>query len=243
MFTSVLGENGSYIFIALLVILGFVIGYTLYKRAHTMPVLAGFENPLPPPIQTNVKKEGFYGGVAVGAGVPDCLRSSSEASAVYSAFSGKVDSVEEGPRDFQELTLLLSTLACFKKDLIGVAGVVEATRYQPFETQIDLEPIAETTARCFAKTIPARDLELSFDKWSKRGRFLITRLCTAAHLNETEVTIVEQKFAALIADVKDVATSRCLAGEPSIAAQPAPREETPFTPPGIVDLAPYKGYY
>ena len=241
--TSIIGQNGTYIFIALLMVAGLLIGYVLYKRANTMPVIMGFENPLPPPIPTNLKKEGFYGGVAVGAGLPDCLRTSSEAAVLYSTFAGKVDSVEEGPRDFQEFTLLLSTLACFKKDLIGIANVVEATRYQPFDTQIDLEPIAETTARCFAKTIPPRDLELAFDKWSKRGQFLITRLCTAANLNESEVAMVEEKFKTLIVDVKDVATSRCLTGTPTIGAEPSPREEAPYTPPSLIDLGPYKGYY
>jgi hypothetical protein len=86
-------------------------------------------------------------------------------------------------------------------------------------------------------------LELAFDKWSKRGHFLITRLCTAANLNESEVVMAEQKFTTLIADVKDVAISRCLTGTPTIAAEPSPREEAPYTPPSLIDLGPYKCYY
>ena len=99
-------------------------------------------------------------------------------------FAERISGFEEGPEDFKELTLLLSQLSCFKKDLMGVAKQIEATRYQPFATQLDMEPIAETTGRCFAKTIPPRDLELAFEKWSKRGNFLITRLCTSANLSE-----------------------------------------------------------
>ena len=195
-----------------------------------MPVVQGFK-----------ATEGFA-GVAVGAGVPDCLRSSSSASQLYSMVSDP-SKVEEGSADFKEFALLLSQLCCFKKDLLGVAGVVEATRYQEFNTQLDLEPIAETTARCFAKTIPPRDLEIAFDKWQKRGHFLLTRLCTAAGLSESQHLSAEGLFKDLLTDVKSAATSKCLSGEPTINAEPAPREVKNYQPPTLNNLGPYMGYY
>jgi len=233
---SMLGLSGAYMALALIVIVT-VIGvgwYVLYGRAMTMPNISPFEDK---------KKEGFYGGVAVGAGVPDCLRTSVEGARLHSMFATKVSGFEEGPADFKELTLLLSQLSCFKKDLMGVAKQVEATRYQPFATQLDMEPIAETTARCFAKTIPPRDLELAFDKWSKRGIFLITRLCTSANLTESEVATAEKLFRAFIADIKDVATDACLTGTPTIQAQPQlnPRDARAFDP-GTSGRE-YFGYY
>ena len=239
---SMLGLSGAYTGVALLVILvGVGIGYfVLYGRANTMPSLSPFED-----MQAKAakKKDGFYGGVAKGAGVPDCLRTSSEGAQLHALFASKISQFEEGPADFKELTLLLSQLSCFKKDLMGVAQQVEATRYQPFDTQLDMEPIAETTARCFAKTIPSRDLELSFDKWSKRGIFLITRLCTSANLTDAEHTQAEGLFHALIADIKDVATDRCLTGTPTIMAQPqlSPRDARAFDPGS--SGREYFGYY
>lgn len=237
-FSSIFGSNGSYLFVGVLVVAVLVgIGYfILARRSNTMPVLTPFED-MPK------KKEGFYGGVAQGAGIPDCLRTSSEAAELHGMFAGRVNSFEEGQADFSELTILLSQLSCFKKDLMGVAQQVEATRYQPFSTQIDLEPIAETTARCFAKTIPKRDLEIAFEKWSKRGHFLIVRLCTAAGLSEAEVVQAETLFKKLIADVQDVAMDRCLTGTPTIAAEPAsPREPVPHSSNDISGRE-YKGYY
>lgn len=237
-FSSMFGTNGSFLFIGALIVLAVVgIGYLILgRRGNTMPVLSPFED-MPK------KKEGFYGGVAQGAGIPDCLRTSSEAAELHGMFAGRVNSTEEGKGDFSELTVLLSQLSCFKKDLMGVAQQVEATRYQPFSTQIDLEPIAETTARCFAKTIPKRDLELAFDKWSKRGHFLIVRLCTAANLSEAEVVQAESLFKKLIADVQDVAMDRCLTGTPTIAAEPAsPRDPVPHSSNEITGRE-YKGYY
>jgi hypothetical protein len=237
---SMLGLGGAYMSIGLLIILAVVgIGwFIMYGRGNTMPNVSPFED-----MKKGEKKEGFYGGVAVGAGLPDCLRTSVEGSRLYSMFQGKVDRFEEGTADFQELTLLLSQLSCFKKDLMGVAKQVEATRYQAFATQIDMEPIAETTARCFAKTIPPRDLELSFEKWSKRGIFLITRLCTSANLSDAEHTQSEKLFRAFIADVKDVAQDACLTGTPTIQAQPQlnPRDAKAYDPGN--SGREYFGYY
>ena len=226
---SMLGLSNAYTGIGLAVVLVAIgIGwYILYGRAGTMPNISPFQN-----MEKKDKPEGFYGGVAVGAGVPDCLRTSSEGAQLHALFAKKHSGFEEGPADFKELTLLLSQLSCFKKDLMGVAKQVEATRYQPFATQLDMEPIAETTARCFAKTIPPRDLELAFDKWSKRGIFLITRLCTSANLTESEVKEAETLFHKFIADVKDVAKDACLTGTPTILAepQPSPRDAKAYDP-------------
>lgn len=225
-----------------LVVAAVVVGvaYIFWTRSNTMPKVQGFEAPL---LDASGTTEGFFGGVAVGAGAPDCLRTSSEASQVYAAFANRTQTTEEGLPDLEELRLLLSKLACFKKDLIGTAGVVEATRYQAYATSMDMEPIAETTARCFAKTIPPRDLTLSLEKWSKRGMTLINRLCTSVNMSELEVKQVEALFDALIKDVSDVAQSVCLAGEPQINGVPTPRAPGGFEPPDLQDLGPYKGYY
>jgi hypothetical protein len=209
-----------------------------------MPSVQGFEDAERVDISgTPVPTEGFFGGVAVGAGEPNCLRTSSEAAQVYAIFANRASSTEEGPADFQEFRLLLSKLACFKKDLIGTAGVVEATRYQAYATSMDIEPIGETTARCFAKTIPSRDLDISLDKWGKRGKELIRRLCTSMNLTEMESSQADTLFDALLRDVSDVARSVCLSGEPTINGKNPPRQPNGFEPESLSELGPYKGYY
>lgn len=208
------------------------------KAAEASPSKEKFRN-LGGPIY-----EGFA-GPARGAGMPDCVRSSKEAAALYELLSAKVSTTEEGPDDLRELQLILGKLACFKRDLTGAAGVVAATRTQPFSTAHDLEPIAETTARCFAKTIPQRDLSLSFDKWGSRGTFLIKRLCTSLRLSGTEEDEALRLFGALMADVSDIAMGRCCnaAGDAIIAGQPQPRMVGGYEAPGLNELRPYTGYY
>jgi hypothetical protein len=144
----------------------------------------------------------------------------------------------------REIQLILSKIACFKRDLTGVAGVVEATRYQPFSTAHDLEPVAETTARCFAKTIPQRDLSLSLDKWGSRGTLLIKRLCTSEQLTEAEEKEALQLFGRAMADIADIALGACCNSNVGVlAGQPQPRMVNGYEPVSNQELRPYKGYY
>lgn len=236
-----------YIFAVLGIVLALIIWAVasfFWNQGNTMPKAQGFADASGTQgFLDGSGVEGFFGGVAVGAGEPDCLRTSSEAAQVYSIFANRASSTEEGPADFQEFRLLLSKLSCFKKDLIGTAAVVEATRYQPYATSMDIEPISETTARCFAKTIPSRDLEISLEKWGKRGKELIRRLCTSLNLTEMESAQADTLFAALMRDVSEVARSVCLSGEPTINGKVAPRQAGGFEPPALSDLGEYKGYY
>lgn len=184
--------------------------------------------------------EGF-GGAARGTGLPDCLRTSKDASEIYSIFSEKVSSTEEGPDDLRELTHLLSKISCLKKDLLSPSGIVEATRYQPYSTAHDIEPVAETTARCLAKTIPQRDLDIIIEKWSTRGKQLIRKLCTNFKITDADLKKVDKDFAAVIVDITDIAGAQCIVGE--VKVMKGARDVAPYEPPELSELRAYKGYY
>jgi hypothetical protein len=202
--------------------------------AKVIPIVKKMPDPTPP------KTEGF---VARGSGSPDCLRKSLEGSQLVALFQGRKSTVSEGAADLNELTQIVSKLSCLKSDLTNPSYTVEATRYQPFVTMHDIEPVAETTGRCFAKTIPPRDLELAFDKWTSRGEVIIRRLCTGYQLNPEEVDKSQALFRALIGDVKDIARGACLQGEPMIAGKPGPRDPHPYENPELIDVGTYTGYY
>ena len=190
-----------------------------------------------------VKKEGF-GGPAVGAGMPNCMNTSKDAAALYELLNKHTSTTEEGPDDLREMQLILSKIACFKRDLLSAASVVEATRYQPFSTSHDLEPVAETTARCFAKTIPQRDLSLGLDKWGTRGTFLLKRLCTSERLTELEEHEALQLFGDAMADINEIALGKCCNSDVGvIAGQPQPRMVGGYETPTVGNLKEYKGYY
>lgn len=199
---ELIGDIFNYVLIAAIVV-GIVYLFMNVKR-----MAEGFEDKKEE--FEDKQKEGFFGGVVRGSGHPDCLRTLDSAARVLAAFEGKTSSFEEGADDFSELQIILSKLACLKKDLMSPSGIVEATRYQPYATAHDIEPVAEITATCLNHTIPSRDLDIAFGKWRDRGNQLIRRLCTSAGLKEAEVRSVEANFKSAWEDVYQVAKGRCI---------------------------------
>lgn len=198
-------------------------------------------------MQPTLRMEGFFAGPSRGVGVPDCSSTQQEFAKLMGIFNGKQPTAEEGGDDFVELRVITGKLACLKRDLMGPGHLVSATRGQPFRTSHDMEPVAETAARIFAKTMPKRDLDLSFDKWNKRGTFLLKRLCTAYKFSEEERRTSVDLFNAGIKDVAAVAYDVCQKGDPTIAgvsgAGDAMRTLQGIEPAGLNFHMEYKGYY
>ncbi len=157
--------------------------------------------------------EGFFGGVARGSGHPDCLRTLPEGSEILDTLLGRIQanpSVSEGSADYREFQLILSKLGCLKKDLMSPSGLVDATRYQAFETAHDRINVAEVCAMCISKTIPSRDLDIVFATWRDRGRVLLRKLCTEAQLNEEGVKRLEVLFNKAWQDVYEISKAKCI---------------------------------
>lgn len=153
-------------------------------------------------------------GFVKSSGHPDCLRTLPGSSQLLDVFSSKLDPmITEGSPDYRELELILSKMACLKQDLTSPNRVVDATRHQAFETAHDRVAVAELCGMCMSHTIAPRDLDLTFDKWRERVQQLLSRLCTAAHLSESQSVAAEKQFADIFHDVYETAKSRCLASD------------------------------
>jgi hypothetical protein len=241
--TGIFGLSPSIIaIIALVVVGGLIIGYTFFTGYLPQPSFkTGFADCSGG--DCGGKKEGFFGGVARGSGVPDCLRSSAEGAELVAMFQGAGEDNDYNAENSRELTQIVSKLSCFKKDLISPSHIVEATRYQQFVTMHDIEPVAETTGRCFAKTISPRDLEIAFDKWQDRGEKLIRMLCADNNFTSANCDKAMKLFEYVVRDVKDIARGACLQGEAIIAGKPGPRDAHPYETPDLENLGEYKGYY
>jgi hypothetical protein len=227
------------------------VAVSMWSASRTKPVFEDFKGqiremvpsfagPKPNIIQRN---EGFA-GPARGAGMPDCLTTSADCAQLSEMLSSRQSRTGEGADDVRELNVILSKIACLKRDLLGNAKVVQATRYQPFSTSHDLEPVAETAARCFSRTIPQRDLLLSFDKWGSRGTFLIKRICTSLDLSDEEEEKAIQLFGQAMADLSDIAVAECCnSADAVIGGVPQKRMVEGATPTALNALRPYEGYY
>jgi hypothetical protein len=202
-----------------------VISYQLWTTSATTPSLEGFAGP------------------SKGVSQLHCGQSSSDATSLYTLLSNKTLTTEDGADDLRELNLLLGKLCCLKRDLLAPGSLVSATRGEPFSTSHDMEPTSETVARCFAKTVPKRDLELIVEKWSKRSNMLVRRICTAYSLTDSEVKTAVQLLGKVLADISDILMTVCLKGSVTIAGEAGPRMVHGVEPTGNSALGDYKGYY
>ncbi len=224
------GSGFSYLWLFVGLSVAALICFVLYMvlgRAETRPV-----------------KQGFYGGPINGTSGLPCGRMSSEAEQLLALFESKQLNVgEEGKADLHDLRNLLSKMCCLKQDLMAPQHLIAATKEMGFQTHMDIQPVADLTARCFSKTIPERDLSVQFIKWRDYGVDLLRRLCTAASLSEAEVLHAEKLLFATWKDVQDVAMTTCLSSVGEGAFKQSPHEAAPNTPEEIQDLRPYDGLY
>lgn len=206
-----------------------LIGVTVYfitGRADTRPIREGF------------------GGAVTGTSSFTCSRMSSEAEELYSIFASRARTVgEEGSTDLRDLKNLLSKMCCLKQDLMSPAQTITAVKELGFATNMDIQPVADLTGRCFSKTIPERDLSVQFIKWRDFGYDLIRRLCTATQLTESEASRAEALFKKAWKDVNSVAQTQCLAGVPTGMFARGPHDPTASSDPIDKELREYDGYY
>lgn len=183
--------------------------------------------------------QGFKATNGVSA-VP-CGQDSVEAESLYAAFSELRLTTEDGKKDLNDLRNLLARFACMKRDLLSPSGLISAEKELRFCTYSDIQPSAETTARCLSKQIPERDLDIQFEKWKLYGHDLIRRLCTSANLTEQEVQVIDKKFIDLYNDVYQISVVKCLTGK-SIEQDPSRHDPAKYMAPELKNLQPYEGY-
>jgi hypothetical protein len=192
--------------------------------------------------ETRPIKQGFYGGPINGTSEIPCGRMSSEAEALVAMFSNRQLNVgEEGQQDFHDLKAVLSKMLCMKSDLMAPQHTITAVKELGFATHMDIQPVADLTARCFTKTIPERDLSIQFIKWRDFGLDMVRRLCTAADFGEGQVQQAEKLFLTAWNDAYDVASIQCL--KTITDEKLSPHEAAPRTPENVMNLRQYDGYY
>ena len=153
--------------IALVIVLGLAAALMTLKYTAGSPASGS---------RSCISKEGFS-TVAVDRDLmPRCFTRDADAQAILLALR---ETKATNPDAFGELNLILQKMLCVDADVTG-AGVGGYQSFQlPFVTQHDLEPAASFVGRCLKGAVRSRDLELTFDKWEKRGAVLIQTLAAA----------------------------------------------------------------
>ncbi len=219
-----------------LTVIGLVV-YFLVLKSNTMPLA---------PMPRLIPVEGFADVVAaknpaadvkrMAPGANSCLAALPEAEAVYNQFVGKVEGVESGPGDLQELNELLSKWGCLKMDL--KSGGVQATRLSPYNTLHDHIPLPDIAGQCSNKSIPLRDLDITFQAWSDRATLLLRRLCTAANITIEQTTALQTQVTRAWKEVYELAKGTCI-GSGKMDSSKATGHE----PEDLSDKGLYSGYF
>ena len=227
-------NSGAYIINAMVAIFcAIIVGsmlYMVFSRIYTIPFRA-----------PGKWSEGFQ-GPAQGVSDISCGQDSAEAIALSEMFASRQSSTEEGAPDLKEFKLILSKLCCMKHDLMGASQVVQSTLYIPYSNTHDRENPADTVARCFTKSIPPRDLDITFGSWKQRGEELLNRLCTSYNFSKDESEKALGLFLSVWTDTFSIAKNAC--SPPSKTSESvSPRDLIGFTPESVQELGPYSGYY
>lgn len=191
------------------------------------------------------KWEGFEGFHGNSAGVPDiaCSQESTDAVAICDIFDGHKATTSDGPDDLRELKMILSKLCCIKHDLLSSNQTVNSTMKLPYNTSHDREPVANTVARCFTKTIPIRDIDITFLTFKDRGLVLLNKSCTSYNLSNDESDRAKRFFLACLMETFTLAKKVCTPSGSTTKESENPRDLKGLMAEKIKDLGEYKGYY
>jgi hypothetical protein len=129
-----------------------------------------------------------------------------------------------------------------KHDLMSPGQVVQNMMYLSYNNTHDRENPADTVARCFTKSIPPRDLDITFGTWKQRGLSLINKLCTSYNLSSSEADRATQLFTGVWVDVFSIAKNAC-SPPPTAAESGSPRDIKGRMPESAQLHGSYTGYY
>lgn len=184
--------------------------------------------------------EGFQ-GPSMGVSDISCGQESSDAVALSDLFADKKSTTGDGEDDLREFKLILSKLCCMKHDLVSPSQVIDATLALEYTTSHDRQGVADTVARCFTKSVPVRDLDISFGTWKERGLALLRKLCTSYNLTNEESERAKKFFTSCWMDTFSVAKEVCVVPEGRGSVNP--RDLGGFISEKMKELGTYTGYY
>lgn len=139
---------------------------------------------------------------------------------------------------FQELKLIVQKATCMDADITGQGMGPYTTYALPYNTQHDIEPVANFVGRCMRNGVRSQDIEVLYDKLQTRGNELIQELCNTKESRQYAFDLLQKVLAT---SAKNVAAN-CLKPQPVMDIPPGVRDPGYYMPPELTRMSEYKEY-
>jgi hypothetical protein len=165
--------------------------------------------------------------------MPRCFTRDADAQAILLSMK---NAKSKNPDAFGELSLILQKMLCVDADVTGAGAGGYQSFQLPFVTQHDLEPAASFVGRCLKGAVRSRDLELTIDKWEKRGIVLIQSLADG---NEGLRSECNTRFHTVAKRAARNIGQACTNQRVSMDIPAGPRDPGYSIPKGLEEQGPY----
>jgi hypothetical protein len=160
--------------------------------------------------------------------MPACVERSTDAQAVLARIANQDSDAAA------EFRLLVSKMCCMEADITGSSPGVYRTTPLQFRTSHDMEPASSLVARCLARAMPPRDVELIIEKFTKRGHELLDTLTSGC-------ADAQREFDAVAARLRKALDVSCRQVQPTMDHPLGARDMGFWEPEKVAGLSQYQG--
>jgi hypothetical protein len=170
---------------------------------------------------------------------PSCLARDHEAQELLSDLQAGLKGFApsaDAPMAYTEFALIVQKLLCMDADITSFGAGEYASLRLPFATAHDMEPVGTFVGRCLKNAVKERDLDITFDKYQRRGTELLAILCH----NTTAKAKAVGTFDKLVERTKTNIAKVCLKEHASMDIPAGVRDPGYYSPPDLINLGPYQ---
>lgn len=139
---------------------------------------------------------------------------------------------------YDEFKLIVQKALCIDADITGMGMGPYTTYALPYNTQHDIEPVANFVGRCMRNAVRSQDIEYLFNKFQTRGNALIEIMCNSKESRRTSFDLFHNVLKYTSRNI----SANCLQQQPVMDIPSGVRDPGFYLPPELTRLSDYKEY-
>ncbi len=166
---------------------------------------------------------------------PKCVARDADAQQLLAALHAAAKT-QDTLGDYDEFKLIVQKLLCMDADITSLGQGEYASLQLPFATLHDMEPVGVFVGRCLKNAVKQRDLDLTFDKYNKRGLELLNNLCSNSNNKAWAITM----FDGIVNRTQKNIAAVCLKERASMDIPAGVRDPAYHIEGDVANLSPYQ---